>query len=128
VPQTQLATQTARAVLPPVVDHVAAAANSGRAALLVEALSRRPDLLLPATRDWLHQEFRRSAFPDSMRLVDVLRADGHAAVISGAGPSIVVLTTRERAAAVQVPDGPGAAGWRRLEPGVPAGGVEVVRR
>jgi homoserine kinase len=128
LPQAQLATHTARAVLPPVVDHAAAARNSGRAALLVEALSRRPDLLLPATRDWLHQEFRRTAFAPSMELVDALRAQGHAAVISGAGPSVVVLTTRERAPLVQVPSCSAGARWRRLEPGIPTGGVEVVRR
>lgn len=125
VPREQLATHTARAVLPPHVDHVDAALNSGRAALLVEAMSRRPDLLLPATRDWLHQGFRRAAFAPSMDLVDALRGEGHAAVISGAGPSVVVLTTRERAAAVLVPAN--RPGWQRLEPGIPTSGVEVVR-
>lgn len=125
VPREQLATHTARAVLPPHVDHVDAALNSGRAALLVEAMSRRPDLLLPATRDWLHQGFRRAAFAPSMDLVDALRSEGHAAVISGAGPSVVVLTTRARAGAVLVPAN--RPGWRRLEPGIPSSGVEVVR-
>lgn len=127
VPEAQLATHTARAVLPPRVGHAEAALNAGRAALLVEAMSRRPDLLVPATRDWLHQGFRRAAFAPSMDLVDTLRAQGHAAVISGAGPSVVVLTTRERAAAV-APAGDGtASGWRRLEPGVPTTGVQVTR-
>jgi homoserine kinase len=125
LPREQLATHTARAVLPPHVDHVDAALNSGRAALLVEAMSRRPDLLLPATRDWLHQGFRRAAFAPSMDLVDALRGEGHAAVISGAGPSVVVLTTRERAGAVLVPTN--RPGWQRLEPGIPTTGVEVVR-
>jgi homoserine kinase len=125
VPREQLATHTARAVLPPHVDHVDAALNSGRAALLVEAMSRRPDLLLPATRDWLHQGFRRAAFAPSMDLVDALRGDGYAAVISGAGPSVVVLSTRERAGSVLVPAD--RTGWVRLEPGIPATGVQVVR-
>lgn len=127
MPQEQLATHTARAVLPPTVEHTAAALNSGRAALLVEAMSRRPDLLLAATRDWLHQGFRRAAFAPSMDLVDALRAEGHAAVISGAGPSVVVLTTRDAAGSV-VPCGSKIpAGWRRLEPGVPTSGVHVIR-
>jgi homoserine kinase len=125
VPREQLATHTARAVLPPHVDHVDAALNSGRAALLVEAMSRRPDLLLPATRDWLHQGFRRAAFAPSMDVVDALRGEGHAAVISGAGPSVVVLTTHDRAGGVLVPAN--RSGWVRLEPGIPATGVEVVR-
>jgi homoserine kinase len=131
VPEARLATHTARAVLPGVVDHAAAALNSGRVALLVEAMSRRPDLLLPATRDWLHQEFRRAAFAPSMELVDSLRARGHAAVISGAGPSVVVLTTRDRAPLVVPPGTPGdrlaEACWQRLEPGIPATGVTVTR-
>ena len=125
VPREQLATHTARAVLPPHVDHVDAALNSGRAALLVEAMTRRPDLLLPATRDWLHQGFRRAAFAPSMDLVDALRSEGHAAVISGAGPSVVVLTTHARAGGVLVPVN--RVGWTRLEPGIPSTGVEVVR-
>ena len=125
VPREQLATHTARAVLPPHVDHLDAALNSGRAALLVEAMSRRPDLLLPATRDWLHQGFRRAAFAPSMDLLDALRGDGHAAVISGAGPSVVVLTTYDRAGGVLAPAN--RTGWVRLEPGIPPTGVEVVR-
>ena len=127
VPQAQLLTHTARAVLPPTVEHTAAALNSGRAALLVEAMSRRPDLLLPATRDWLHQGFRRAAFAPSMDLVDALRAQGHAAVISGAGPSVVVLTTREHAASVVAPWGSEPAVWERRVPGIPPRGVEVTR-
>ena len=123
VPQAQLATSTARAVLPDHVPHADAALNSARAALLVEAVTRRPELLLPATREWLHQEQRRDALPGSMDLVDRLRAQGHAAVISGAGPSVLVLATRASADAVAalVP----SDGWRALVPGIPATGVSV---
>ena len=123
VPEAQLATSTARAVLPDHVPHADAALNSARAALLVEAVTRRPDLLLPATREWLHQEQRRDALPASMELVDRLRADGHAAVISGAGPSVLVLATRGSVPAVTalVADG----GWQVLTPGIPATGVSV---
>ena len=94
VPETQLATRTARAVLPATVPLAAAAAGAGRAALLVHALTSDPSHLHAATRDWLHQEARRPAYPETMRLVDALRAQGHAAVVSGAGPSVLVLTTR----------------------------------
>ena len=55
-----------------------------------------------------------------MDLVDALRGEGHAAVISGAGPSVVVLTTRARAGGVLVPAN--RAGWTRLEPGHPLDG------
>jgi homoserine kinase len=123
VPETQLATRTARAVLPAMVPLAAAAAGAGRAALLVHALTSDPSHLHAATRDWLHQEARRPAYPETMRLVDALRAQGHAAVVSGAGPSVLVLTTRAAVDAVQAPAE--CAGWRRLTPGVPVRGATV---
>ena len=123
VPETQLATRTARAVLPATVPLAAAAAGAGRAALLVHALTADPSHLHAATRDWLHQEARRPAYPETMRLVDALRAEGHAAVVSGAGPSVLVLTTRAAAASVQAPDD--SPGWQRLSPGVPDHGASV---
>lgn len=128
VPETTLATHTARALLPERVPLRDAAANSGRAALLVEAATRRPDLLVAATRDWLHQEARRPSYAASMALVDALRAQGHAATISGAGPSVLVLTTADRAAQVSVPPHLAAADWQRLAPGIPEHGVRVTAR
>ena len=126
VPETQLATRTARAVLPATVPLAAAAAGAGRAALLVHALTADPSHLHAATRDWLHQEARRPSYPATMELVDLLRAEGHAAVVSGAGPSVLVLTTREVAAEVQARHL--AAGWQRLTPVVPAHGATVHAR
>ncbi|SOD59473.1 homoserine kinase [Streptomyces zhaozhouensis] len=91
VPARPLATETARGLLPRAVPHADAAANAGRAALLVEALTRRPELLLPATEDRLHQDYRAPAMPESMELVGRLRAEGVPAVISGAGPTVLAL-------------------------------------
>lgn len=126
VPATTLATHRARAVLPSTVPHHEAAQGAGRAALLVEAVSRHPDLLLAATRDWLHQEPRRASFPATMALVDHLRAQGHAAVVSGAGPSVLVLTTVDRTDEVSAPaDLGGEQAWELLVPGIPEGGVVV---
>ncbi len=76
VPTTRLATSTARGLLPTTVPHADAARGAGRAALLVHALGRRPDLLLPATDDRLHQHYRAPGMPDSVALVDDLRARG----------------------------------------------------
>ena len=93
--------------------------------MLVEAVTRRPELLLAATREWLHQEQRRASFPDSMALLDALRGKGHAAVISGAGPSVLVLTT-----AAQIEDARTLADqfvWRVLEPGMPVTGASLER-
>lgn len=126
VPQVQLPTATARAVLPAQVPHPEAALNSARAGLLVLALCAQPRLLLPATREWLHQQQRRSSLGGAMELVDELRCAGHAAVISGAGPSVLVLTADGDDAAAQVaallPEQ-----WRLLRPGVPDQGVRVER-
>ena len=91
VPDGTLSTHVARGLLPDVVPHADAAYNAARAALLVHALSTEPSLLFEATDDRLHQRQRASAMPESLGLVDRLRADGHAAVVSGAGPSVLVL-------------------------------------
>lgn len=92
VPRFSLSTQTARGLLPSSVPHGDAAHAAGRAALLVEALTRRPGLLLPATEDRLHQDYRAAAMPATLALVGRLRSAGVAAVVSGAGPSVLALT------------------------------------
>jgi homoserine kinase len=91
IPEHSLSTAKARKLLPETVPHRDAVLNSSHAALLSVALATRPDLLLTATEDFLHQSYRREAYPKSMALVDKLRAAGHAATISGAGPSVLVL-------------------------------------
>jgi homoserine kinase len=91
VPGDTLSTHVARGLLPAVVPHADAAHNAARAALLVHALGADPALLLEATDDRLHQRQRAAAMPESIDLVDRLRAEGHAAVVSGAGPSVLVL-------------------------------------
>lgn len=126
-PDVQLSTAKARSVLPQQVRLADAAANSARAALLAHALGAAPEHLLAATREWLHQEARRSSYAGSMALVDRLRSAGHAAAISGAGPSVLVLALRDRVDEVCAH---ADEGWRVLTPGIPAHGarVEVVSR
>ena len=94
IPNTSVATEAARGLLPQTVPHVEAAANSGRAALLVHAMASEPDLLYDATCDWLHQGYREAAMPRSYELMKSLRGQGFAAMISGAGPSVLVLGTK----------------------------------
>jgi homoserine kinase len=113
-------------MLPAVVPHADAAHAAGRAALLVAALTSRPDLLLAATEDRLHQSYRAAAMPGSADLLTRLRAAGVAAVVSGAGPSVLALTTSgggpgDPARAVDVP-----AGWQVLDLEVSARGAEVI--
>lgn len=88
-------TEKARAMLPETVPHAAAAANSAATALLVHAISDDPTLLFAATKDYLHQQYRASAMLQTAALVDQLRAAGIAAVVSGAGPSVLALVSAQ---------------------------------
>jgi homoserine kinase len=101
IPETSLATDAARGLLPDTVPHPDAAANSGRAALLVHAMASEPDLLYDATCDWLHQGYREAAMPRSVELMKSLRGQGFAAMISGAGPSVLVLGRHRDLAVLQ---------------------------
>jgi len=94
VPLESMPTTAARRALPPTVPHADAAANAGRAALLVTALTQAPDLLLDATQDVLHQPYRAPLMPATADLIGRLRGAGIAAVLSGAGPSVLALTVR----------------------------------
>ncbi|MFG2064305.1 homoserine kinase [Micromonospora sp. NPDC048871] len=118
VPTERGLTASARAALPPTVPHGDAALNAGRAALLVHALTTRPDLLLPATVDRLHQDYRASSMPGTAAVVEELRAAGVAAVVSGAGPTALALS--------DLPEGfePGTD-WRILRLPVDVRGAQV---
>jgi len=100
VPVQRGYTAQARAVLPNVVPYVDAAFNLSRAALLVRALTGWPEHLFEATDDRLHQQYRAAAMPETNNLVADLRDRGIAAMVSGAGPSVLAL----------VPDEPGRVG------------------
>ena len=128
VPEQPVSTVVARTLLPEAVSHSAAAANAGRAALLVAVLQdpslRTKQTLLAATRDWLHQDVRAEAMPESLALVARLREQGHAAVLSGAGPTVLVLgaagADRDAVRDSTPPD------WRCHELGVDQLGARVV--
>ena len=92
VPEVRSSTAEARVLLPEQVSHTDARFNLSRAALLVVALTERPDLLMPATEDVLHQPQRAAAMPSSAEFMQVLRGRGVPAVLSGAGPSVLALT------------------------------------
>jgi homoserine kinase len=104
VPSVPLATETARQALPPAVPYADAAANAARSALLVAALTGAPQVLFEATEDFLHQPYRSGLMPETARLLDALRRAGAAAVVSGAGPAVLVLSFDGQ------PPSPGAVG------------------
>lgn len=95
IPGSTSSTKATRKLLPDVVTHADAVHSASRAALLVEAMRRRPEFLLAATDDRLHQPFRAPAMPRTAALVEELREAGIPAVVSGAGPTVLALTTKK---------------------------------
>lgn len=93
VPAERSSTSHTRGLLPELVPHRDAAFNVSRGALTVVALTQRPDLLMPATEDLLHQGQRSVALPESAKWIAALRSRGIAAVLSGAGPTVLALCT-----------------------------------
>jgi homoserine kinase len=121
-----MATSQARKLLPELVPFATAAHTGARAAMLPLALAGDAELLLPATEDLLHQPDRLAHTPEAAALLERLRAAGHAAFLSGAGPSLLVLCPRRAAAGVLADAGralaaTGAGGWRVHQ-------VELARR
>lgn len=114
IPQLRSSTAETRALLPEQVSHRDARFNVSRAALLVVALTERPDLLLAATEDLLHQPQRAAAQPESAQFLQLLREHGIAAVLSGAGPAVVALSTAAELPA-EVLEAPAARGFTVTE-------------
>jgi homoserine kinase len=92
-----VSTKVARGLLPASVPHAHAARNAGRAALLVAALTARPDVLFDASEDLIHQDYRAPVMPATHELVSRLRAAGVPAVVSGAGPTALAFLTDDSA-------------------------------
>ncbi len=95
IPENRSSTAETRVLLPTEVSHVDARFNVSRAALLVVALTERPDLLMEATEDVLHQPQRAPAMPASAEYLRILRRCGVAAVLSGAGPSVLAMSVEQ---------------------------------
>ena len=102
IPATESSTRTTRGLLPAQVPHVDAAFAAGRAALAVHAVTAAPELLLPATADRLHQRYREPAWPDTIRVVEALRAAGLPATVSGAGPTVFTLVRVDQVVPAEV--------------------------
>jgi len=128
VPEGTMSTELARSLRPLSVPHADAIFNVSRSALLIAALIQSPELLLAATEDRLHQSYRASAMPDTDSLIGELRSAGLAAVVSGAGPSILVLCNgpAERLAAAQMVGRNGGSPWQSLLLAVDFKGATVI--
>lgn len=127
VPDSVMSTRLARSLQPAQVPHEDAVFNLSRSALLVAALTQSPELLLEATEDRLHQDYRASAMPDTHEVVTTLRAHGFAAVVSGSGPSVLVLCDdpAKRLAAAELAIAHGAGHWEARLPAVDFKGATV---
>jgi homoserine kinase len=127
VPNHKMSTALARSLQPESVPHEDAVFNVSRSALLIAALTQSPDLLMAATEDRLHQDYRAAAMPETNALVELMRSNGFAAVVSGAGPSVLVLangpTERLEAAKLAAQHYPD---WRALMLAVDFKGATVV--
>ncbi|EFV14757.2 homoserine kinase [Segniliparus rugosus] len=114
IPQSRGLTHVSRGVLPSLVPREDAVANLSRSALMVLALSADPALLFAASEDRLHQPHRAAEQPETAALVQALRDRGVAAMVSGAGPSVLALTSgdADRLACAEAPVG---HCWERRE-------------
>lgn len=123
-----MSTKAARDLQPETVPHEDAVFNVSRSALLIAALIQSPELLHAATEDKLHQDYRAEAMPETSALVHRLRDAGFAAVVSGAGPSVLVLTDDpvERARAAGIVDATTDTAWECLMLAVDFKGATVV--
>ncbi len=134
VPDWPMSTEAARGLLPPTVPHADAVFNSARSGLLVAALTERPELLLEATRERLHQRYRAAAMPPAAELLAELRTHAIPAVLSGAGPTVMALCDARRHDSGRVAEvaegarrdcGDAAGRWRVESPPVDLEGARV---
>ncbi|MDH6533348.1 homoserine kinase [Aurantimicrobium minutum] len=116
VPSFTMSTKLARSLQPDSVPHEDAIFNVSRSSLLVAALTQSPELLFESTEDKLHQDYRAEAMPQTSALIKVLRENGFAAVVSGAGPSILVLCSdpSQRIATAELVAQHEESPWRKL--------------
>ncbi len=96
IPEVELATKRARAVLPKRVPLHDAVFNVGKMALFVAAMTNgRDDLLRAALHDRLHQPYRAQLMPWLPACLEAaVTAGALGAVLSGAGTTILALTRR----------------------------------
>lgn len=120
IPAGELSTSRSRGALPEHVPHTDAAFNAARTGLLTLALSGQENLLLAATSDRLHQNYRADVMPQTTTVLQELREEGAAAVVSGAGPSVLVLGEFTDAARERVPEG-----WVQVHSKIPRHGAHL---
>ncbi len=96
VPDFDLPTAKARAVLPEQVSRADAIYNISHGAMVLKALELGNEKLLRnAMQDRLHQNYRRKMIPDYEAIEGLVRTTGAAFCLSGAGPTLLCITQDE---------------------------------
>ncbi|KAF9102090.1 hypothetical protein BGX27_011183 [Mortierella sp. AM989] len=100
IPDFEVATEDARAVLPDMYQRADVIYNLQRIAVLTTALSRSPvnvDLIHKAMADKVHQPYRKHLIPGMAEMLEKITPKSHPGVVgiclSGAGPTILILAT-----------------------------------
>jgi len=92
IPDGEMATSEARAVLPESLPYEDAIFNISRAAMLVNCFATAQfNPLRYAMEDRLHQDYRSHMFPFKPFIKCALEAGAHGAFLSGAGPTILAI-------------------------------------
>ena len=96
IPETPMATKAARGILADRISRDDASFNISRTALLIAGLAlHRHEYLAWGTEDRIHQDSRMHLFPAMKQLfANALKAGARGVFLSGAGSSVVALTTR----------------------------------
>ena len=93
VPDFNLPTTLARSVLPEQVSRADAIYNISHGAMVLKALELGDEKLLRnAMQDKLHQNYRKKLIPDYEKIEALVRTTGAAFCLSGAGPTLLVMT------------------------------------
>jgi homoserine kinase len=100
IPQFEVSTAKARAVLPESYSRKDAIFNMQRLAVLTTALGQAkpdPDMIYTAMQDKLHQPYRRGLIPGLTEILQSVTPQSHPGLLgiclSGAGPTILALAT-----------------------------------
>ncbi|ORE06770.1 homoserine kinase [Rhizopus microsporus var. microsporus] len=101
VPQFEVATAKARAVLPSHYERKDVVFNFQRLAVLTTALGQSPpdaDLIYNAMQDKIHQPYRKTLIPGLPEVLSCITPEKHDGLLgiclSGAGPTILALATK----------------------------------
>jgi homoserine kinase len=125
IPSFKVPTAKARNLLPLRIPHDDAVFNISRSSLMVYAMTKDPSLLLTATEDRMHQRQRADVMPETLHVIGALRREGIAAMVSGAGPTVLTLTTAEQAELVKEIVDDNCDGFETMQLAIDQGGASA---